>query len=170
MEFVTDRCNIRKLRTEDFEDFYEMQSSMNVMRYVKPPLNYEESKMELEKFINYYSDDSRFFLLWAIEQKNTRDFLGICGVYHNELNENEIAYRFRENYWGMGYGSEVARALISHCFSEFEIKEIVAHADEENTGSLKILEREMKFVERVFSEKSGRHERKYILSTGADFN
>jgi len=170
MEFVTDRCLIRKLRMDDFEAFYEMQSSVNVMRYVKPPLNYEESKLELQKFIDYYSDDSRFFLLWAIERKNTQEFLGICGVYHNEELENEIAYRLREKYWGIGYGSEVARALISHCFSELEMKEIIAYADEENSGSVKILEKEMRFAKRVFSESSGRHERKYILSTGGDFD
>ena len=41
--------------------------------------------------------------------------------------------------------------------------EIVASADEGNVGSVKILEREMVFVERVYSEGRGCYSRKYVL-------
>ena len=57
MIFTTDRFIIRKLRLDDIEDFYDMQSNENVMRYIKPALNYEESKIELEKFIQGVSWD-----------------------------------------------------------------------------------------------------------------
>jgi len=80
MRFETDRFVIRKLRLDDFEDFYDMQSSENVMRYIKAPLDHDESKAELEKFIGYYSDDKRYFHLWAIVSKTNEDFVGICGV------------------------------------------------------------------------------------------
>jgi ribosomal-protein-alanine N-acetyltransferase len=161
MEFESQRFIVRKLTPDDLESFYDMQSSENVMRYVKDPLNYEESKVELEKFIGYYSGNSRFFLLWAIEAKDHGGFVGICGVYHNNDKENEIAYRLREKYWGQGIGSEVVNELIPFCFSSLGMEEIVAFVDEKNSGSVKILERQMQMVERFFDEKRGRFSRKY---------
>jgi len=161
--FETDRFIIRRLRVEDIEDFYAMQGSENVMRYIKAPLNYEESVVELGKFIGYYTGTSRYFLLWAIESKADSDFVGLCGVYHNDSKENEIAYRLREQFWGMRIGSEIAKSLIYYYFSSLKMKEIVASADEDNIGSVKILEREMGFVERVYSEGRGCFTRKYVL-------
>lgn len=166
MEFKTDRFIVRKLRLEDIDEFYDMQSSENVMRYIKAPLNYEESLEELQKFIGYYSGTSRYFLLWAIEDKRNGDFFGICGVYHNNKVENEIAYRLREQFWGKGIGSEIAKSLIQHCLGQMELGKIVAHADEDNIGSVKILEREMRFVEREYSEERKCYSRKYEISSG----
>ena len=163
MIFETERFIVRKLRIKDLEDFYDMQSNENVMRYVKPALNYEESVVELEKFISYYTDTARFFHLWAIESKLGGDFIGICGVYHNDTKDNEIAYRLREQFWGKGIGGEIAKGLISYCFNTLNMNKIVASVDEVNTGSVKILEREMTFVERVYSEKRMRYSLKYSL-------
>jgi len=148
---------------QDLEPFHGMQSNEKVMRYIKKPLNYEESKTELKKFIGYYTDTTRFFRLWAIENKSYSDFVGLCGVYHNELNENEIAYRLRERFWGQGIGLEIAKGLISYCFEELGLEEIIANVDEENTGSVRILEREMRFVEREYVEGRERYSRKYRL-------
>lgn len=148
---------------EDLEPFYDMQSNEKVMRYIKNPLNYEESKEELRRFINYYTDTSRFFHLWAIEDKGNQDFIGLCGVYHNDFKENEIAYRLREQYWGKGIGKEVAKALIAYCLDTLDMKQIVANADEGNVGSVRILEGEMRFVERSYNNGRGRYSRKYVL-------
>lgn len=162
MEFETNRFTIRKLELGDFDAFYDMQRNEKVMRYIKAPLSYEESKVELQKFIDYYKDSSRFFLLWAIEDKFDEAFVGICGVYHNEEGEHEIAYRLREQFWGKGIGREVAKGLISHCTTVLDVNELVAHVDEENIGSVKILEREMRFEKREYSEDRGCFTRKYV--------
>ena len=159
--FETERFIIRKLRLEDLEEFYDMQSNENVMRYIKAPLNYEESEAELEKFIGYYSVSSRYFYLWAIESMDTQEFAGLCGVYHNAAKENEIAYRLREQFWGRGIGSEVVKKLIYHCMSTLSLPGIVAFVDEDNVGSVKILEKEMEFLERFYVESRDRYSLKF---------
>ena len=45
--FDSKRLFVRHLREGDIEGFYKMQSNPNVMKYIKPPMNYEESKEEL---------------------------------------------------------------------------------------------------------------------------
>ncbi len=149
---------------DDISSFYDMQSSKNVMQYIKAPLDYEESEVELEKFIGNYTSGSRFFHLWAIVSKDSNDFVGICGVYHNGKKENEIAYRLREPFWGMGIGSEVAKKLISYCFDDLGMERIVASADKANIGSVKILDREMNFGSQYFSEERDCFVRRYFLT------
>lgn len=163
MEFETERFKIRKFTMHDLDAFFDMQSSPMVMQYIKDPLNYEESRIELEKFIGYYSNKERFFLLWAIESKRGGQFVGLCGVYENAERENEIAYRLMEKFWGQGIGSEIAVGLISHCFSNMALNEIVAFADEDNVGSVKILDRHMEFEKRFFSMERNRFALKYTL-------
>ncbi|MCO7226596.1 GNAT family N-acetyltransferase [Pleionea sp. CnH1-48] len=148
---------------DDLEPFYDMQSDPDVMRYIKAPMNHEQSQKELERFISYYSHESAFFNIWAMVDKASMQFVGICGVYENEQQEFEIAYRLRQAYWGKGYGREIARSLISYCFEHLGLKDLTAYADSRNQGSITILEKEMMFVKEFYSEKTQVTERKYSL-------
>ncbi|MDF1695145.1 MAG: GNAT family N-acetyltransferase [Saprospiraceae bacterium] len=162
--FETKRVRVRRLILDDLDGFYDMQSNANVMQFIKPTQNYEESKLELKKFIQYYSDKERFFRLWALDLLEDQTFFGICGVYDNPEGEKEIAYRIREQFWRRGFGSEVAKGLINYCRQTLQLKHIVAYADERNTGSIHILEELMHFTKRIYSEKRNRYSIKYELS------
>ena len=142
--FVTERLYVRRLQSSDVDKFFEMQSDPEVMRYVKPVMTSEESRMELDRFMSYY-DTHRFYQIWAVVEKTDNSFVGICGVYLNEKDEYEIAYRLLRNVWGMGYGVEVASNLIDYCFSVLNISTIVGYAYQHNVGSIKILEKLMMY-------------------------
>jgi len=162
MIFSTTRLTVRQLNTHDLDDFHDMQSNPNVMQFIKATMNYKQSKKELDRFIGYYSNTSIQFDIWAIEEKNNQDFIGICGIYKNELSESEIAYRLREIYWGNGYGKEIAKELIQYGFQN-NILELYAYVREGNIGSQKILEQFMQFEKEFYSEKGKCMERKYSL-------
>ncbi len=161
--FETKRLSIRYLKKEDLAPFFDMQSNPNVMRYIKNHMNFEKSKQELERFINYYKDDKIFYNIWAVEDTDSNDFVGLCGVYKNEMFEYEIAYRLRECFWGKGFGREIAKGLIAYCFNKIELKELTAYVSKDNIGSIHILEKEMKCVKEFYSEKNG-IELKYIIN------
>ena len=109
--FKTSRTIVRPLKMSDIVGFYDMQSNENVMRFIKPKMNLVESRKELRRFIKLENTERQFYEIWAIESDDNSQFLGICGVYENDKKEIEIAYRFRERFWGQGYGSEIAEAL-----------------------------------------------------------
>ncbi|MFK8007873.1 MAG: GNAT family N-acetyltransferase [Saprospiraceae bacterium] len=155
--------NVRRLKAADEKPFFDMQGNLNVMRYIKKTMNFEESKKELNRFIGYYDDKKIYFKIWALEDAETAEFVGICGVYKNEKSEFEIAYRLRECFWGKGFGKEVAQGLIKHCFEKIKIEELTAYVIIGNIGSLKILESEMNFVEEFFCKKTNTTERKFQL-------
>jgi len=162
--FETDRLIIRRLNKNDIDAFHDMQSNPRVMRYIKPFMNRDESELELARFMSYYEDGDIRFDIWAIDQKSSNTFVGICGMYENDQSETEIAYRLREVFWGKGIASEVTRGLIKYCFSHTNIDRLCAYVRSGNTGSIHILEREMKFIHQFYSAKGKCEERYYNLT------
>lgn len=148
--FDSERLYVRHLKKDDIEGFYKMQSNPNVMRYIKPSMNYEESRKELNRFIEYYNKRDMMFRIWALVEKDTDSFVGICGVYLNQNEEFEIAYRFQESHWGKGFGKEIAESLVNFCFETFNYDNLFAYVVEGNLGSTKILDRLMELKGEVF--------------------
>lgn len=162
--FNTERLNVRQLTKENFDAFYIMQSNPNVMQYIKPALNYKETKAELDKFIGYYSDQEKFYNIWAVTNSENNQFIGICGVYKNQQSDFEIAYRLTESAWGFGYGNEIAASLIQHSLQVMKLPQLVAYVYTVNIPSVKILEKYMNFVEESVHEATGKMGRKYVVT------
>jgi len=164
MIFQTERLIVRQFTQKDFQAYFDMVGNQDVMRFVKKALNLEEAKKELSKFIDYYDDEKTFFKIWAVEEKESQQVVGLCGVYQNEDKEFEIAYRLRALFWEKGYGSEIANGLLKYCFSEYKMERLVAYVVKENIGSVKILEKEMHFVREFYSKKNGFVEYKFQIT------
>ncbi len=152
--FETDRFIVRHLELKDIDGFYDMQSNPNVMKYVKPAMNLKESEKELERFIDHYDSRDKLFRIWAVIEKESRSFLGICGVYENGMKELEIAYRLRQCHWGKGYGKEIAKTLIDFCFNTLDYDRLKAYVMGGNLGSKKILDQLMFFDHKIYSKKT----------------
>ena len=61
------------------------------------------------------------------------------------------------------FGREIAKGLIKYCFEEIELNELTAYVRVANFGSIKILEGEMQYKEKVYSKKGSFVEKKYKL-------
>ncbi len=151
--FETGRLRMRHFAAYDLDDFHDMQGNPAVMKFVKPPLTYEQTAEELARFMGYYARLDLLYRIWAVADPSTDSLVGLCGVYLNEKQELEIAYRLREKHWGQGYGREIARGLIDYCFNTLRYDELVAYVCQDNVGSVKILQQEMKFQTEFYSEK-----------------
>lgn len=162
--FESERLHVRHLKPEDLDDFYDMQSNPNVMKYIKPEMDYKEAKKELERFISYYGERKKMFRIWAVVEKRTNSFIGICGVYLNKKNEEEIAYRLRQIYWGNGFGREIAKKLFDFCFETLDYEELNAYVMEKNQGSIKILDKYMTFEQVIFSKETNSKEYNYKIN------
>jgi ribosomal-protein-alanine N-acetyltransferase len=152
--FETERLRVRYLKALDLEPFYDMQRNVEVMQFIKPAMNLEESKIELNRFMSYYHNENINFNIWAAKEEQTDLFIGICGVYENAKKEFEIAYRLRKQFWGKGYGLEMARGLIQYCFEQTDLELLKAYVRVGNTGSIRILEQEMDYKETFVEAKN----------------
>jgi RimJ/RimL family protein N-acetyltransferase len=66
--------------------------------------------------------------------------IGVCGVEPREGGP-EIGYWIGVSYWGQGYATEAARALIDHAFGELEHETLQAGARVSNPASRRVLEK-----------------------------
>lgn len=134
---------IRHLAETDLDDFYDLQSNPNVLRYVgSPPSTFDECAAEIKTLIATYQEEKDRLLVWGIYLKSTDEFVGTCAFIRDEKGK-EIGYRLREKHWGNGYGSELTPALLSYVFDHYKVDEIWAEADVLNVGSVKILNRNL---------------------------
>jgi RimJ/RimL family protein N-acetyltransferase len=69
-----------------------------------------------------------------------RTLVGVCGVDPRE-DGPEIGYWLGVDYWGQGYATEAARALIDHAFGELGYEALQAGARVSNPASRRVLEK-----------------------------
>jgi len=125
----------------DLERFHKMQSNPKVMQYVTGMTkSYDEHKAELERLIKKYAQLNNDFRIYAIERIVDGEFIGTCALVKDEEGDDEIGYRFIEDYWGNGYGYEVCKGLISYCKTQ-DFMSLTAYVVDVNVASAKILEK-----------------------------
>jgi RimJ/RimL family protein N-acetyltransferase len=67
--------------------------------------------------------------------------IGNCGIRRKDHNEFEadIGYELNPAFWGRGYATEAARAMIAHGFTEMGLHRISAWCVGDNLGSQGVL-------------------------------
>lgn len=162
MIFETERLYARKLEESDEDLFFELMSNPNVMNPIpQNPFNKEESATELRRLISL--EKSTETKIWCLCEKGCNDFIGISGLLKNDENEDEIAYRIIEKFWGKGYGTEIAKGLIDFCFITMKSEIVTADVSIENIKSVKILNKFFTVQKEFFNPKDNCIDRRYIL-------
>ncbi|MEK3990379.1 MULTISPECIES: GNAT family N-acetyltransferase [Robertmurraya] len=60
---------------------------------------------------------------------------------HSTFNRGELAYWVGKPYWGQGYGTEAAKALLRYGFEVLQLNRIYAQSFTTNPGSWRIMEK-----------------------------
>lgn len=134
MKIETERLFIRYFEESDCGDLFEYLSKEDVVRY--EPYNtytYEEAVLEAKR----RAEDKNFY---AIELK-TGKVIGNLYLAKGDFDTWEIGYVLNSDFWGNGYASESATALISYAFKNWGMRRIIAMCNPLNEPSWKLLER-----------------------------
>jgi RimJ/RimL family protein N-acetyltransferase len=67
--------------------------------------------------------------------------IGMVGIDWCEPDAPELGYWLGVEYWGQGFGTEAARAVIDFTFEEFDIEHLISGARVSNPSSRNILEK-----------------------------
>jgi len=166
MIFETERLLVRELNTNDSELFFELMSNPNVMNPIPQKVfTRSESNAKLTELISLEKKSNT--KIWSFTEKGSESFIGICGFLKNNENDDEIAYRLIERFWGKGYGTEIAKGLIEYSFRILNLEKITADVNTINKKSSKILDKFMNPVREFFNEKDNCTDRRYeITKTG----
>ncbi|MFC4212726.1 GNAT family N-acetyltransferase [Pedobacter lithocola] len=143
----TERLYLREIIFDDAESMFDMDSNAEVHAYLGnlPCTTLDECKVNIEFIRRQYIQNG--IGRWAIIEKESEKFIGwpgfklITETYNNQSNYYDIGYRLIKRYWGKGYATEAAKAVIDYGFSKMELSLIIGIADIENTSSIKVLEK-----------------------------
>ena len=73
--FETERLVVRRFSENDQDNFFSVNGSEEVMRYIRPAKTKEECDEFLLQVIAY-SEKEKLFGRWAVENKESKEFVG----------------------------------------------------------------------------------------------
>jgi ribosomal-protein-alanine N-acetyltransferase len=137
----TKRLYLRHFLPDDLDSLFALYSDREVRRYFpEGTLTYEETKEELEWFLNGHPEHPELGL-WATIHKETNRFIGRCGLLPWTIDQHlevEVAYLLGKDYWGQGLGTEAARAILEYGFEQLRLPRLICLIDRENLASIKV--------------------------------
>ena len=82
------------------------------------------------------------FGLWLVETRGSKTPVGICGLLKRKtLSDVDIGFAFLPEYRSLGYAYESAAAVLGYGRNVLGLQRVVAIADDDNTGSIRVLEK-----------------------------
>ncbi len=140
----TERLVQRRLVMEDLDELYMLYKDPEIRRYFpEGVLNYEETKEELEWFLNGHPRHPELGL-WATIYKETGKFIGRCGLLPWTIDDRlevEVAYMIDKAYWGRGLASEAAGGILRYGFEQLKLSRLICLMDPENIASQRVAEK-----------------------------
>ena len=142
MILSTERLYLRPLESSDLDRLAEIYSNPDVMRFIGTGVTF--SRTQTEKSIeNWKTYEGKYgFANWAVIKKEGDVLIGKCGLsWLSDNSDVEISYLFDEPFWGMGYATEISKAVLNYGFEKCGLNRIVAMAYPQNSPSIKVIEK-----------------------------
>ncbi len=143
--FETARLRLRNWREEDRDLFHEINADRKVMEFFPFRRTRTESDMLFDRLRAMISESGLGF--YAVALKETGEAVGFCGLAKPGLqpilpeDSVEIGWRLATRFWGNGYMTEAAKALLRYGFEDLRLPEIVSFAVAANSRSTAVMRR-----------------------------
>jgi len=141
----TERLIIRNWQITDRDLFYQINSDDRVMEYFTIRRTREQSNKMMDDLKQGISKNGYGFTAIALKQNNQP--VGFCGLADASDEDPmfdghfQIGWRLAPQFWGNGYATESARALLRFGFEKLNTNEILAFAVVGHNRSFAVMER-----------------------------
>ena len=142
MEIHTKRLTLREYNETDLNDIHEYGSDPEVVKYMHfGPNTHQDSQNFLNQAIGKQSMEPRTDYPLAVVLKSEDKLIGGCRINKVSENEAHLGYILNRTYWGNGYATEAAKAMVEFAFNELGVHRVYADCHPENAASIRILEK-----------------------------
>lgn len=130
---------------DDVEEVHAIHSMPEVDRYntVGIPAHINDTIALMKPIIADRHNRIQKQFAWIIRLKESLTFIGVCGLTQSadRFKIGEIYYNLLPDYWGHGYATDTAKALISFGFERLKLHRIEAGAAVENERSVRVMKK-----------------------------
>lgn len=142
---TTTRLILRNWEERDRDLFHRINSDDRVMEFFDFRRDRAEADAVMDRMREEITRDGHGWT--AAEIAETGECIGFIGLHKVEIpglqkpDTCEVGWRLAPEFWGKGYASEGAGALLAFGFAELGLKEIISFAAQGNVRSIGVMER-----------------------------
>lgn len=104
------------------------------------PFTRDDAVKAIEKFTSWVARD--IGQVRMVELRDNSELIGTVGLeFHDGKRRGELGYVIGRPWWGRGYVTEAAQAMIDYGFQEVGFEQITAHAMVHNPASSRVLQK-----------------------------
>jgi RimJ/RimL family protein N-acetyltransferase len=144
MRLETKRLVLREWRVDEIEAMYRWHGNPAVARYLTwGASSIADSRKLLELALAEQERSDREYVYLAIELKTLSSVIGDAGFHWISRNDGErigeLGYFLEPAFWGRGYATEAARAILRCAFEDLNATQMQASCDERNLASERVM-------------------------------
>ncbi|MEZ5014331.1 MAG: GNAT family N-acetyltransferase [Chitinophagales bacterium] len=152
--FLTERLQLRAIRSSDVDALYALRSDPRVMRYVDRPLARTREEVEdlVQRMLTGYTENTG--ASWCITHADADTLIGNIGIWRIDAanHRGEIGYILHPDLHNKGYMTEAMRPVLQYAFEDLGLHTIEANINPLNIGSQRILEKHGFILEAYFRD------------------
>lgn len=139
----TKRLVLRMFQKSDAEVVTKLCDNFNIYKntlYLPYPYTIKDAFSWIEHhLVNFNANKSYEF---AITNKESGELVGAIGLSNNQKYANgEIGYWIGEEFWGNGYATEAAKAILKFAFNDKQYHKVFARYFNSNPSSGRVLQK-----------------------------
>ncbi|WP_054955564.1 GNAT family N-acetyltransferase [Paenibacillus dakarensis] len=140
---TTDRLAIRLFHSSDAPEVARLCNNYNIYKntlYLPYPYAVQDALSWISSHLTNFQKNKSYE--FAITDKATGQLYGAIGLSNNQsFRHGEIAYWIGEAFWGKGYATEAAQAMLDYAFKEKKYHKVFARHFGSNPASGRVLQK-----------------------------
>jgi [ribosomal protein S5]-alanine N-acetyltransferase len=140
--FETSRLRAERIRAADLEEMRRLHRDERVMATLGGVLSDAETRAWLERNLERWERDG--FGRWVFRDRADGGFVGRGGLRRFELegrDEVELSYAVAAERWSLGFGTEIARAVVTVGAERLGLRDVIAFTLPTNVASRRVMEK-----------------------------
>jgi RimJ/RimL family protein N-acetyltransferase len=140
----TPRLVLRAWTLDDAKDALAIYADWEVARFIggQPHPDIDHTRQYLAAVIKRYEDWQFRFGSWALEDKVSTRVVGAALLKPLPgVSDVEIGWHLGRGFWGFGFATEAAHALLAYGFDDLDLREIFAVLRADNSASRAVTKR-----------------------------
>jgi [ribosomal protein S5]-alanine N-acetyltransferase len=138
----TSRLILREFREDDADALARVISDSETMKFYPSPFDRAGVEAWIARNCRGYAEYGHG--LWAMVLKASGEMVGDCGLTVQNVDgvdEIEIGYHVRRDYWGQGLATEAASACRDYGFERLPVERIISLIRPGNVASCRVAEK-----------------------------